>query len=265
MLACGFDSGGVGSGGSVSIGNDDTTAMSGSEAGPMTAESSDEASSASAMTTMAETTTAAETTSNSDPTTDPDATTAAEAGSSDGTGGGMPVHVQHGDHGTCDTPLWCYLGVVSVPVGGMHAGQECFLAPIDAPFEIASIDYDVGGVSPELTSFLVEVHAMASGEPAQLLAQIPLLAGDATVGHHVILPPEPIVVTATRFCVGFRTTEQGLPGALGFAVDTGSSLAGASFVYSADCSVAQWTDSIVDIAAMPSGNWCIGASLVPLD
>lgn len=230
------------------------SAESGSSIGSsMGSESSPSSTGQTASTSSPETTatTANDTSSASDPTDE------ASAGSS---GDPLPsMHLQHGSHAGCDVPLWCFGFDVSDPAGGAHAGQECFTAP-SSPVSITSIQYSVGGVAAELDSFALEVRERAGGEPGALVISIPMTANDATVGAHVYDPPAPIVVEASDFCVGFRTTAPGLAGALGFGVSEDSVLPGTSWVSSGECLVAEWSDSLA-VAVEPIGNWCIAVDI----
>jgi hypothetical protein len=172
-----------------------------------------------------------------------------------------PVHVQHGDHGTCDLPMWCYwVPNYFDPAGGATAGQECFTSPIGPPFDVVSIDYIVAAVAPEMQTFSNEVYG--SGGPTAQLATFPRNASDATVGPHTFVLPTPVTITDTRFCVGFRAPGPGLSGSLGVAVDTNSQIGPASWLSIPTCGAAEWSQIIGN--SSPPGNWCIGADVVPV-
>lgn len=172
-----------------------------------------------------------------------------------------PVHLQHGSHATCTTPIWCYDTSFDDPAGGPAASVECFDAPIAPPFTLSAVHYDVGGVAAQVQQFDIEVYRWPNATPGSLVVSYSLGAAEATEGEHVFDLPEPLVIDATRFCVGVRTTASGLAGALGIAADTDSTLPGVSWA-SASCGVPQWTDPIG--FATPEGNFCIGADIVPM-
>ena len=253
--ACSFDSGGVVSGGAVgSSGAEDDDSASAGESDSASMSASASVSESQSGSTSADDSASADGTSIGGD--------VSEGEGGDSTGGVGPQHLQHGPHTTCTQPLWCYSKTPEVSTGGAHAGAECFTSPIPPPFEITSIDYVVGGVAPELKGFMLEVYSGNGDAPGQLLAQFNASAVDAALGPHVFVPP-PLVVSTDRFCVGFRTTDGGPGGGLGFAVDTDSALGGTSYG-SAPCGIVEWSDTIEDVPSNPRGNWCIGVDVVPM-
>jgi hypothetical protein len=252
--ACSFDSGGVVSGGalgSTGAEDDDSASDSGSTSASATVSESQSQSGS----------TSADDSASADSTSIGGDVTESEGG--DSTGGVGPQHLQHGPHTTCTEPLWCYSGTPDVSSGGRHAGQECFTSPIPAPFQITSIDYIVGGVAPQLAGFILEVYSVNVDEPGQLLTQFNASAAEATEGPHVFVPPALLVIPEDKFCVGFRTVDDGLGGGLGFAVDE-DSLLGATSYGAAACGIGQWTDTIDDVLSDPRGNWCVGVDVAPM-
>ncbi|HET6585713.1 MAG TPA: hypothetical protein VFG69_19780 [Nannocystaceae bacterium] len=284
LAGCSFDPGGVGSG-SASVGvdsgpptGDDTAGTDGGSASASASASvsaSASASGTSADDTGGTTPTATDPTSATDPTaaTDPGSSTA--TGTSDATDATTSSHepaVHHltiTDQSACDLPLWCFWQPnVWDEAGDPTYGQQCFTSPVAPPFELLSVHYVVADVSSEVDAFVLEVYSHDAGGPDQVIAFEPMTAAEATVGSHEYVFAPPLQIDAAQFCVGFATPYAGLAGALGMAVDVGSSVGAASYLRlegNGGCSIPVWTDVIDGLDPTPSGNWCIDVQIRELE
>ncbi len=269
VLGCNFESGGAGSGsadGSGSTGGTETS--TGPTSGP---------------TTTAPTTTGNTSASTSGPSSTTDDVTGDPSGPVDGSTGSETSnatsvgtsesssttsrepeehHVEHGTQSACDLPLWCpYNGDIATPAGGPIEGVECFLAPVDPPYELVAMHYSVASAHTELEMFELRVYAWEGDEPTDLLTSIELNSSFASPMEHDHTFEPTIEIDTTGFCVGFATTEPGLASALGMAVDADSTLSDVSFVrMEGPCDAPTWQD-VIDDNLEPSGNWCMDATI----
>lgn len=269
-IACNFDSGGAAdssSGGSGSSGSE--TSMTAST-GPSTS---------SPTTTTGNTSTSATTSSGTDdvtgePTGSVDGSSSSvdggsssastEGDASSSTGPGEPVehHVEHGTQSACDEPLWCaYNGQIDTPAGGPIEGVECFLAPVDPPYELIAMHYSVAALHTDVEEFELRIYAWEGDEPTDLLSSVSLNSSFASPMEHDYDFDDAIEIDTIGFCVGFATTEPGLASALGMAVDADSALPDVSFIrMEGMCSIPDWED-VIDSGLMPLGNWCMDATI----
>jgi hypothetical protein len=265
LAACGFETGGIGSG-SASVGS-----HGGDDAGSETA--SNESASASAGSSDA-----TDATSPTDPSDSVDSTvTAVDSGDAtssssattddDGTttsGGAMVHHLMPTTQSACNEPLWCFVGDVWNEYGDPTYGQQCFTSPVAPPFELISVHYIVADVAPELTGFQLEVHSRDESGPTDTIAFEQKTAADATPGNHEHVFATPVQIVDSQFCVGFAAPSLGLAGALGMAVDIGTSVSDVSFIRlegPTGCAIPLWSDVIDDRDPIPSGNWCIDVQI----
>jgi hypothetical protein len=203
-----------------------------------------------------------------DPTTD-DASTSgetmssAESGSSSG-GEAQTFHLMNGDQATCDEPLWCYYnGNVTIPAGDPIEGQECFVAPIEPPFELIEMHYIVASTHTELEDFQLRFYAREGGAPTRLIDAIDLTSVEASPIEHYYAIEPPIVIDSQEFCVGFGAFEDGVASSIGMAIDTASAIADVSYVRmegTGECDIPDWEDATTHEPA-PAGNWCIDATI----
>lgn len=201
-----------------------------------------------------------------------DGTTLASTGSSGddtvaddaSTGSGEPVehHLQHGDQSACDEPLWCiYNGMIDTPAGGPIEGQECFIGPVDPPYELTAMHYSVASVHTELETFELRVYAWDGDEPTTQLASVELNSLAATPMEHDYTFEPAIQIDSTGFCVGFAATEDGLASAIGMAVDTDSLIEDVSYIRTeGPCDAPTWQE-VIGAATTPTGNWCMDATV----
>lgn len=184
------------------------------------------------------------------------------AESSSGVGVPEEHHVQHGDQAACDEPLWCFFnGMIEVPAGGPIEGQECFVAPVDPPYEVSAMHYSVASLHTELETFELRVYAWDGGDPTEQLAAVELnsLAASPMEHEHVFEPA--IQVDTAGFRVGFAATEPGLASAIGMAVDTTSTIEDVSFIRTEGaCDAPTWQE-VIGAGVEPTGNWCIDATV----
>lgn len=186
------------------------------------------------------------------------------AGAESSSDGGEPEehHVQHGRQEACDEPLWCfYNGMIEVPAGGPIEGQECFVSPVAPPYEVSAMHYSVASLHTELETFELRVYAWDGGDPGAQLGAVELnsLAASPMEHEHVFEPA--IVVDTNGFCVGFAATEPGLASAIGMAVDTASTIEDVSFIRTEGaCEAPMWTE-VIGSGALPTGNWCMDATV----
>jgi hypothetical protein len=264
LAACGFDTGGIGSG-TATLGPDGSE-----DAGTETASSA--SASASAASNDATGPTDA-----TDPGDSVDSTvTAVDSGDASGstsastddggtTGGGAMVHhLMSTDQSACNEPLWCFVDDVWNEYGDPIYGQQCFTSPVAPPFELISVHYIVADVAPELLGFQLEVHSRDETGPTGTIAFEQKSAADATPGHHEHVFATPVQIVESQFCVGFATPYVGLAAALGMAVDIGTSVSDVSFIRlegPTGCAIPLWSDVIDDRDPIPSGNWCIDVQI----
>jgi hypothetical protein len=266
LVACGFDTGGVGSG-SASIGAD----TSGSEAGSATMASASASAETSGATDATSPTTdpsdsvdsTVTAVDSSEATTSPPSTTD-DDGTSTTSADAMIHHLMPTQQTDCSQPLWCFSGDVWNEVGDPIYGQQCFTSPVAPPFELLSVHYIVADVAPELTGFMLEVQSRDAEGPTGMLSFEQKFAGDATPGDHEHVFEPPMQIVDPQFCVGFSAPYEGLAGGLGMAVDVGSSVGDVSFIRlegPQGCVFPSWTDVIDDFDPTPSGNWCIDVQI----
>jgi hypothetical protein len=193
-----------------------------------------------------------------------DGSTGSAADDASSSSGGEPEehHVQHGTQSACDEPLWCsYNGMIDVPAGGPIEGQECFLAPVEPPFELIAMHYSVASVHTELETFELRVYGWEGDEPTRQLGSIELNSLGATPMEHDYVFEPAIQIDTAGFCVGFATTEMGLASALGMAVDTDSTIDDVSFIrMEGPCDAPTWQE-VIGAGLDPTGNWCMDATI----
>ena len=262
-IACGFDTGGVATGtGSVGA----STSSEGGDTSPVTnptasaTDPDDSTSPTDPSATVDSTATDVDTTEGSTSVATSTSTASDEQGSTTGSSVPMVHHLTTTDQSACNEPLWCFTGSVWTEYGDPIYGQQCFTSPIAPPFELISVHYVVADVAPELTGFILEVHARDENGPTDILAFEQRPAADATAGSHDHVFETPIQIDDASFCVGFATPYEGLAAALGMAVDDGTAVGDASFIRlegPTGCAIPLWTDVIDDLDPEPSGNWCI--------
>jgi hypothetical protein len=268
--ACGDDDGGGASAEGSATGSSGTETQ-----GPTTSMS---ATDTSTMSGTASTTTGTGTESTDDATTTPSDTSAStstadtgtpttsdssESGSSSG-GEGQTFNLMNGDQASCDEPLWCYFnGNVTIPAGDPIEGQECFVAPIDPPFELIEMHYVVASTHTDLEAFQIRVYAREGGAPTRLIEAIDETSVEASPIEHYYAFDEPIVIDTQEFCVGFGAFEDGVASSIGMAIDSGSAIDGVSYVRmegSGECDIPDWEDATTHEPA-PAGNWCMDATI----
>lgn len=271
VLACNFDSGGAADGtsdGSGSTGADTTTTAS---TGPSTSSptSTTASTSTSANTTNATDDVTGEPTgsvdgssSSADGSSSASATNGSEESSSTGPGEPVEHHVEHGTQSACDDPLWCaYNGDIHTPAGGPIEGVECFLAPVDPPYELIAMHYSVAALHTDVEDFELRIYAWEGDVPTDLLSSVPLNSSYASPMEHDYDFDRAIEIDTIGFCVGFATSEPGLASALGMAVDADSALPDVSFIrMEGMCSIPDWQD-VIDSDLTPLGNWCMDATI----
>ena len=264
LVACGFDAGGVGSG-TASVGGDETSGAQSSDSTTLTTSASADSSAGAEMTSPTDPSDSVDSTVTAVDT-GTDTTTTTTADDSSTTTGGTPMvhHLASTDQSNCDQPLWCFTGDVWTEHGDPIYGQQCFTSPIAPPFELISVHYVVADVAPELDNFFIEVHSRDDAGPTDLLFSELKAAIDATPGSHEHVFEPAVQIDDSEFCVGFATPYEGLAGALGMAVDVGSSVSDVSFIRlegPTGCVIALWSDVIDDQDPTPSGNWCIDVQI----
>lgn len=187
----------------------------------------------------------------------------------DTTSGGAPVqhHLGNAAQTACEHhPLWCHaVDNVDFPLGDPVYGMECFVAPIAAPFELVAVHYSVAATHVDVDGFTLEIrHRDASG-PTDLIASFDMDGGDITPNEHDIELPDAVMIDSDEFCIGFAVEADGPAGAFGMAVDTDASIDDVSFVRMGPgaCNIPEWVD-VIDAAPVPTGNWCIDATIQEL-
>lgn len=212
------------------------------------------------------------TTGETDPTT---GTSVDDSGSSDpsasesSSSGDMPTmhHLGNSDQTECGDPLWCfYNGMVDVPAGDPIEGQECFVSPIEPPFELIEMHYIVASTHTDLEAFELRIYARDGGAPMRLIESIDATSVEASPIEHYYQFDPPIVIDSQEFCVGFGAFEPGLASSIGMAVDTASAVPDVSYVRmegSGACDIPEWEDATMHVPA-PAGNWCIDATILSI-
>lgn len=187
----------------------------------------------------------------------------AESGSSSG-GEGQTFNVMNGDQASCDEPLWCYYnGNIMIPAGDPIEGQECFVAPIEPPFELIEMHYIVATTHTELEAFQLRIYARDGGAPTRLIQAIDATSVEASPIEHYYEIEPPIVIDTQEFCVGFGAFEDGVASSIGMAIDPTSAIDAVSYVRmegSGECDIPDWEDATTHEPA-PAGNWCIDATI----
>jgi hypothetical protein len=185
----------------------------------------------------------------------------------DTTGGVNTEVLVNGPLSTCTEPLWCFIPPnPMVPIGDPIAAQECFVARMPPPFLLRRVTAQVGARSDQLGEVNLEIRARDGGRPGALLAAQAVDPGLLQVGLVDIELVGPLVVDTPEICVGFDAPGDGLAAAIGFAVDTESTLPGVSFVRMSSrggCDVPQFSD-VIALAPVPTGNWCFSAEIESL-
>jgi hypothetical protein len=193
------------------------------------------------------------------------ATTSASEDSGSSSGGeAQTFHLMNGDQATCDEPLWCYYnGNVTIPAGDPIEGQECFVAPIEPPFELIEMHYVVASTHTELEAFQLRIYARDGGAPTRLIEAIDATSVEASPIEHYYEIDPPIVIDSQEFCVGFGAFDDGVAASIGMAIDTTSAIGDVSYVRmegSGECDIPDWEDATTHEPA-PAGNWCIDATI----
>lgn len=271
VLACNFDSGGAADGTSEASGSTGSETSATASTGPSTSSPTTTTGNTSASTSA--TTTDGTDDATGEPTSSVDGSSSSadgsssastDAGESSSTGPGEPVehHVEHGTQSACDDPLWCaYNGDIDTPAGGPIEGVECFLAPVDPPYELIAMHYSVAALHTEVEGFELRVYAWDGDVPTDLLSSVALNSSFASPMEHDYAFDDAIAIDTVGFCVGFATTEPGLASALGMAVDADSALPDVSFIrMDGMCSIPDWQD-VIDSDLVPLGNWCMDATI----
>ncbi|HWB82179.1 MAG TPA: hypothetical protein VG755_44755 [Nannocystaceae bacterium] len=268
VLACNFDSGGAADGsseGSGGTGSETTTTASTSSPTTTTGNTSASTSATTNGTddVTGEPTSSVDGSSSSvDGSSSASTTTDGEASSSTGPGEPVEHHVEHGTQSACDDPLWCaYNGDIYTPAGGPIEGVECFIAPVDPPYELIAMHYSVAALHTDVEQFELRIYAWEGDVPTDLLSSVTLNSSFASPMEHDYDFDDAIAIDTIGFCVGFATTEPGLASAVGMAVDADSALPDVSFIrMDGMCSIADWED-VIDSGLMPLGNWCMDATI----
>ncbi len=192
--------------------------------------------------------------------------TVASGSEASSSGGGMPAthHLSNSDQAECGDPLWCFFnGNVGVPVGDPIEGQECFVAPIDPPFELTEMHYIVAATHTDLEAFQLRIYAREGGVPTRLIEALDVTSVEATPIEHYFEFDPAIVIDTQEFCVGFGAFEPSVASAIGMAVNTASAVPDVSYVRmegSGNCDIPDWEDASLH-DPVPAGNWCMDATI----
>ncbi len=269
VSACAFDGsesgGGGGGGGSAEAGSGASTTATSSQssAGTGVSTAADQGQSEGTQADATSATSVPTSGTESPPTGGSDAATTA----SSTTGGTTQHHVANAAQTACENnPLWCHApNNVDSPLGGPVFGMECFSAPIAAPFELAEVHYSVAATHVAVEGFVLEIRHRDDSGPTDLIAAFDMDSGDVSPNEHTIALPEPVLIDSDEFCVGFALDANASEGALGMAVDTDSAVENVSFMRMGPgpCNVPDWVD-VIDAAPVPTGNWCIDATIQEL-
>lgn len=215
------------------------------------------------------TTTAASSTAAEGPTTTapPDGSTTSASAEDDSTSTtAVPVReeiLQHSPQLACDRPLWCFDNGIDDPAGGPTFAQECFSTSLPTPLWLTQVDFVLQGLAPQLDEVHLEVYVRTDLGPQLLVGDLPLDPLTLALGPNSITLERPIEITEPGVCIGLAAPSGELAGALGVAVDESSTIPNWSYLRLGDtdtCSIPDWTD-VMELMPVPTGNWCISATV----
>jgi hypothetical protein len=262
---CAFDSDGSGHGASLGVdppgesGDMGNTSNGESTLSDSSATEGADASSASASTSTTASTTGESSTSQGEDTTGSPLDTDEETGP-------KPLqeeYLANGDHDTCTQPLWCYSGSIDNPTGTAFDAQDCFTSTLTPPFEITHLHYTVANAGAMPVGMMLEVRELSGAQPGNPVQSWSLAPQSSMPGSYVFELPVPLLWSSSSFCAGVSVPSGTSTQAVGMAVDTGSPLAGVSWLRMfgpTGCSVPSWSD-ITNPEYTSSGNWCIAATI----